>query len=264
MRDLLAIDIWLTLLGTTTILLCASEFGLRLARRNARRNAGRQRRDNDNIGALQASALGLLALMIGFTFSMALNRYEARKEAVVAEANAIGTALLRARLLPVDQARETAGLLRDYALARVIPEGDSPSLDATAPFSTLAASLHERMWHQAAAAARLQPTSLPISLYVQTLNDLIDLHAKRIAGLRNRVPPAVFVLLHLIGAVALGFTGYNAVLKGHGHRFATLITAAMLGSVIIMVADLDSPRHGLITISQTPLLDLINSIPGEP
>jgi len=251
--------LWLTLAATALLLYGATECGLRIASHHA---AANRAVGKENIAALQGAALGLLALMIGFTFSMALNRFEARTAIVVDEANAIGTALLRANLLPQPQARETTRLLRDYAAARVLPAGGTPGLAVTDPFSARSNALHDQLWRLVEQAAAANPNPVTTGLYISALNEVIDVHSKRIAGLRNGVPPAVFVLLYLIAAIALGFTGYHAELLGSGgQRIANGIVTAMLAAVILLVADLDSAPHGLMTISQQPLLDLAASFP---
>ena len=253
------INLWLTLIGTSALLLGAAEFGLRTARRHA---AADRLGSKENIAALQAAALGLLALLTGFTFSMALTRFEARTAIIVDEANAIGTALLRANLLPQPQARETIRLLRDYTAQRTVHEGSNPGLAATDPFSTRAAATHDQLWRLVEAAVAADPRPVTTGLYIPALNEMIDLHSKRVAGLRNGVPPVVFALLYMIAAVALGFTGYHAELNGVGQRVANGVMATMLAAVILLVVDLDSARHGLMTISQQPLIDLRASFPS--
>ena len=106
------------LVGVAIVLL-ATEFGWQLGIRTKGHGA------SGNISALEQSLLGLLALIIGFTFLMALTRFEARREAVLSEANAIGTTALRARLLPAPHRKESLKLLREYAQIRIIPPGMS-------------------------------------------------------------------------------------------------------------------------------------------
>ncbi len=123
------------------------------------------------------------------------------------------------------------------------------------------------MWDLATAAARAAPLSVPVGLYVRALNDVIDMHERRLTGLRGRVPAVVFVMLHGVALVALGFTGLSAGVQGGRHRGAIMLMAGMLAPVLMMmvllmmVADLDAPQRGFIAVSQQPLLDLIAAVP---
>src|SRR5215831_1024783 len=147
------------------IVLAISEVGWRLGVR-AEGSGG------NNISALEQSLLGLLALIIGFTFAMALTRFEGRREAVLNEANAIGTTALRARLLPEPHRTEILKLLREYTQMRVdyIPTGKSMAeLPALIGRSN---QIQEALWQQAKALAAKDNNMVPTGLFIQTLNDM--------------------------------------------------------------------------------------------
>src|SRR5687767_8952585 len=133
--------------------------------------------------AMVASILGLLALVLGFTFSLAASRFDARRLAVLEEANAIGTTYLRARLLPEPERTQIAKLLREYVDVRVngVQAGKAEEVIAQSE------RLHELMWAQAGAAAERDTGSIMTGLFIQSLNDVVDLHGKRVlVGLRSR------------------------------------------------------------------------------
>jgi len=240
--------------ASLVLLLGAGEIGRRLGMRG-------HGRGHPALGTIESASLGLLALMIGFTFSMALNRYDSRKAAVLDEANAIGTTLLRAQLLPAAEARNSADLLAQYARTRLALGTAGADAKARADAITRSLDLQNRLWQDAVAASAADPRSTPIGLYVQALNDMIDMHEKRLTALGNHVPETVVLLLYLIAVTATGFTGYGAGLAGDGERGSKLMMAAMIATVLILVIDLDRPYRGLVTVSQQPMLDLIQGLP---
>jgi hypothetical protein len=143
------------------------------------------------VSTLEGAILGLLALMIGFTFSMALSRFEARRDGVVAEATAIGTTALRARLLPAPHNGESVKLLRDYVQLRLdlTRHPASPrELSATISRSN---AIQEALWQQAKAAAAKDNAMVPTGLFLQSLNEMIDDQDKRLAALSNLCVPKI-------------------------------------------------------------------------
>jgi hypothetical protein len=200
--------------------------------------------------------------MIGFTFAMALTRFEARRDAVVAEANAIGTTALRARLLPQPQRTEALKLLREYAQLRVdyIPSGKS-----FAEFPALidrSNQIQEALWQRAKTLAAKDNNIVPTGLFIQTLNEMIDNQGKRLAALRNYIPNIVLLSLLGITAAACGFAGYASGLEPRRTRLPVLITGVLVCAVIYVILDLDGPNVGFITINQQPMIDTVTSMAG--
>ncbi len=252
---------WVIYVLSIAILLGCDELGYRVGNRvHAQEKPG----GLPLIAALQAATFGLLALLIGFTFSMALTRFEQRKALVLEEANAIGTTALRASLLPEPYSIEAHRLLRAYVDARLSfhrNSADKEKLDRAIEEST---TLQKQLWRQATAASALQPLSVPTGLFVQALNETIDLDEKRLTSLRNHVPETSFLLLYLVAFCGLAFTGYDSGLREIRHRWPNAIIAVLIASVIIVIADLDRPLHGLITVSDQPLVDLQMNLASEP
>ena len=166
------------------IVLAATEFGRRLGM-NANRKV------EDDISTLEAAMLGLLALMIGFTFAMALSRFDTRRDAVLLEANAIGTTALRARLLPEPHRKEVLKLLRDYVRVRLDITQRTPSLADLEGAIRQSNDIQEALWREAMAISAMDQGMVPTGLFIQTLNEMIDDQAKRLAALRNRIPNIV-------------------------------------------------------------------------
>src|SRR3954454_12248057 len=222
------------------IVFLASEFGWQLGIRTEGHGA------SGNISALEQSLLGLLALIVGFTFLMALTRFEARRDAARNEASAIGTTAWRARLLPEPHRTESLKLLREYAQIRIdyIPTGKS-----FAELPTLidrSNAIQEALWQQAKALSAKDNNMVPTGLFIQTLNDMIDDQGKRLSALRNYIPDVVLLSLFGIAAVACGFAGYASGLDPLRTRMPVFITAFLICSVIFVILDLDRPNVGFI------------------
>jgi hypothetical protein len=224
---------------------------------------GREHRDamSSNIPILVGAVLGLLSLMIGFTFSMTLSRFDARLSGVVNEANAIGTTALRARMLPEPHATDVRGLLRDYVQLRIDASRKPQNSASFEQAIARSDEIQEELWQHTAAVSAADPRSTPIGLFVRALNEMIDLQATRLAAARNRVPVIVFALLYAIAVVGLGFSGYlGGLLGGKVGRIPVAIMAVMVASVIGVVSDLDRSQGGFITVGQQAMEHLKASI----
>ena len=196
-------------LVSLAVILAASEAGRQLGIRV-------KTRGSDDISTLEAAILGLLALMISFTFAMALSRFESRRDTVLEEANAIGTTALRARLLPAPYGAETLKLLREYVQLRVdVAEGMRSALETEVVIARSNA-LQEALWQQAKAAAAKESGMVPTGLFIQSLNEMIDDQEKRLTAIRNRVPNIVLLALYGIASVASAFAGYAGGLEARG------------------------------------------------
>lgn len=217
-----------------------------------------------HVNAIQASILGILALLLGFTFSLSLQRFDARSAAVVHEANAIGTAYLRAQLLPVALRGDVQALLREYVDTRVA--ASATTLVDVAERSELlaqAARVQAALWASALQAAEMEPNPVTTGLFIQSLNDLIDSYGHRNAALELHVPEVVLFLLFVTFLMAGGTVGYSTGLTAVRQSFATYVMVALMVVLVFLVLDLDRPRRGFIPVSQQSLLDLQASISAE-
>jgi hypothetical protein len=253
MTDLYDYPLLATCLFSLTVILIASEIGYRIGARNEGQGSG-------SVSTLESALLGLLALMIGFTFAMALARFEARRDAVLNEANAIGTTALRARLLPEPHRTEALRLLREYVNVRldVTQRQTSP----TKPTAAIDRSntLQEALWQQAKAVTAKDNGMVPTGLFIQTLNEMIDNHAKRLAAMRNRVPNIVLLALLCVAIAANAFAGYASGLDVRRKRLPVYVTGVLFVAVMLLLLDLDRPGAGFIDVSQQPMIDTAASI----
>jgi hypothetical protein len=216
--------------------------------------------NRSQFATIQGALLGLLALLLGFTFAMTISRFDTRKNLVLEEANAIGTTYLRAQLLPDPYNAEVSDLLRQYIDVRLdfYNAGvDEKKLRAATEQTEL---LHRQLWSRATAGAKVDSHSITTGLFIQSLNEVIDLHEKRIIALRNRVPDSVMLLLFIVSILTMGLTGYGSGLTGKRHFFVTTTVAILIAAVIYLIIDLDRPRRGLIKVSQQSMIDLKESI----
>ncbi len=248
---------FLIVLGLFIFMLLAMEIGYR----NGRRKQASAAEAITQANSVLVSMLGLLALLLAFTFSAALQRYEDRSRTVVAEANAIGTTYLRARLLPGRMQDEMQELLRQYLDVR-IQEG---RVDATKP------ALHESLLHQAKLmeaqlwahamrAAEMDNSVVTSGLFIQSLNELIDTSATRDAALNRQVPEIVLILMLATIVLTTATLGYASGIAGHRVTLAAFVLVILIGLVVYLIIDLDRPRRGAIQVSHESMLNLQQSI----
>jgi hypothetical protein len=215
-----------------------------------------------SIPTLEASILGLLALMIGFTFAVALSRFEARREGVLNEANSIGTTALRARLLPAPHSQECLKLLREYVQVRLgLTQKISSAPDLKAALNRSNA-IQEALWLQAKDVAAKNNGMVPTGLFIQSLNEMIDDHEKRVIALASNVPDIVLLVLYLIAMAASAFSGYAAGVEAQRSRGPMYVAMGLFIAVILLIQDLDRPSRGFITASERPMQDVADSIAG--
>jgi hypothetical protein len=256
--QLFNLNLWFAYGLGVAIVVAAAEVGRLIGTAWGRR---RPEAKSAALSTLVGAALGLLSLMIGFTFAMTLSRFDARLSGVVNEANAIGTTALRARMLPEPHASEVKKLLRDYVQLRVDLSGASPSSISFEQAMSRSNEIQGELWQHAIAVSAADPRSTPTGLFVRALNEMIDLQETRLAARRNRVPAVVFVLLYAIAMVATGLGGYLDGLEGGGRgRIPIAIIAVMVASVIGVVGDLDRSQSGFITVNQQAMHNLRESM----
>lgn len=255
MYDIPTILIALFLLVSMSVCI---EVGYRFGRR---RQASSAEAHKTHLLAIQASLLGILALLLGFTFSLSLSRYESRSKAVVEEANALGTAWLRTELLPQSARAEIRQALREYVDQRV--EASEVSLARHEQrAATLEASnrLGTALWSLSARVAQADPNPVTVGLYLQSLNEALDNAGRREAELDRHVPQLVLILLYATFLLAGGVIGITAGLNGHRASLVTYALVTLIVLLVFIIVDLDRPRRGLIRVSHQPLVDVRHSM----
>ncbi len=232
------------------LLSLASETGAWLRRRYS--GVGDER--NEALSVILGATLTLLALIIGFSFSMATNRYDQRKNFEEAEANAIGTELLRADLLSPADASSVRKLLGDYLDQRIafyINKDDMRRTRIDERISQLEANL----WAVVRVPAQAQPTPIA-ALVLAGMNDVINSQGYTQAAYWNRIPTAAWFLLAAIALCANVLFGYRVRNAGKLSLALPLVVSISL----LLIADIDAPRHGLIQVSPQNLESLARSM----
>jgi hypothetical protein len=205
------------------------------------------------IGALQGALLGVVGLILAFGLSLAVGRYQDRRGDVVADANTIGTAYLRAQTIREPQRSRSLALLRRYNDLAIQITYERPGSAALRATTAAEGGVQRSLWRLAGETLNADPVDSAPRLYVDSLNDMIDEQTVRLSGLNNRVPNAVLWLELLGAALALGLLALYLSVLGRG--LIPVAAAALVVSLLVLVTfDLDRPTRGLITIPAAPLL----------
>jgi hypothetical protein len=239
--------VWV-LLATSAAFVVSHEVAYRLAAR--RKSTEAERAQTDTIAAALLAVLGLL---LAFTFSIVEERYLERKQLVLAEANAIGTTYLRAGLLPAPEGGQSRGLLRRYVAARLAlrTPGDLPRVLAESE------RLHRELWAAATEVGRRHPDSEVVALFIDSLNQVIDLHESRwTVAVHHRLPPPLLntmLALCVLSMGVLGLAAGQARARTPSPTLALVLAAAMLVTVII---EMDRPWQRIFAVSRDSLSDV--------
>jgi hypothetical protein len=202
--------------------------------------------------------LTLLALIIGFTFSMAVNRYDQRKNYEEQEANAIGTEYVRADLLSAENAAKVRALLKSYLNQRIL-EYKTRGSERLGKLGAQTARLQAELWSAVAGPAGANPTPI-YAVVVVGMNDVLNSQSYTQAAWWNRIPAAAWALVILISIFCNLLIGYGA----HGRRaFLFLILPVALAISLFLIADIDSPRGGLIRVHPQNLESLAASLQSQ-
>lgn len=246
--------LWGLFFATVALVGAAVEAGYRIGR--YRRTLSGQEKEAP-VGAIVAATLGLPAFMLAFTFGLAASRFDARRIVVLDESNAIGTTYLRAGMLPEPHGTECRRLLREYIDVRL----QAPELADVSQAIAKSAELQRALWTQATDAAAKDPHSIVTGLFIQSLNEVIDLHSKRVMfALRNRIPEIVWGVLYLTIVLAMASLGYLEGLSRSSRSVAALALVLTFSVVNLLIADLDRPGEGLLRVGQRSMLDLRESL----
>lgn len=250
--------IYLAFAAIAVLLLPAgAQLGFVLGRRVAARVGEKARA---HVATWETAVLGLAALLISFTFAMAATRYDARKQIMLTEANAIGTSYLRTSVL--DDARGDAlrALLRRYVDERLAMADAGADRKRVREAIRASAALEQKIWSRVAEAARSDPHSVAIGLLVQATNDMIDNAEAYTFSLENPVPVTVFLVLILASTIAVAAVGYSCGLERKRLAFGMLTMPLLLAAVIVLVFDIANPRLGIVGIRDQSLIRLKQSL----
>ena len=209
----------------------------------------------NDFGVVLGATLTLLGLLIGFSFSMAVSRYDQRKNYEEAEANAIGTEYLRADLLPAADAGRIRELLKKYVDQRVLFY-TTRSPQGLAKIDADTAALQNELWSAVLPGAASQPTP-PIALVLSGMNDVLNSQGYTQAAWWNRIPIAAWILMTAIAVCCNVLIGYGA--RRTDWRIFLIVPVAV-SIAFFLISDIDSPRGGSIRVAPQNLLSLSQSM----
>lgn len=244
------LPLWTVFVLTLGICIGAVEAGSTLAAAALRRR--NEREPDAPLGSVVGALLGLLAFILAFTFGMTASRFDARRQLVLDEANALGTTYLRAGLLPQTQGLEIRKQLREYVGIRL--QITVENIEETLKKSE---DIQGRVWSQAKSLVQEDMDSEIRSLFIVSLNELIDLHqSRKTVALQYRIPGTVWLAVYLLSMLSMLAVGYQVGMSGMRRLRGTPILAASFSLVILLIADIDRPDEGLMRVSQQPIADV--------
>ena len=240
---------WLVATSLLFLMALAGELGYRIGIKS---HIEDDQNRKEQINALGSSLFILLSLLLSFALTMAVSRYDQRRELVVREADEIGTTYLRAAILRQPYQQNFEQLLRSYVDARIefFAAGVDPAQLEQAMSHT--SSLQQELWKNMVAVSQSDRTPTVVA-FMNSLNEVIDLDSQRVAALENRIPQRVWMLITIVALIAVFTRGLT--LK---RRFwLTLVLGPMTIAIAVgLIADVDSPRSGFMQVDQGPLYRL--------
>nr|NLI50962.1 hypothetical protein [Propionibacterium sp.] len=243
---------WVVGLALFVACFAASEVAYRLGRRGSATVGSRK----EHYVSVQAMMAALLGLLLAFTVSMAVSRFESRKAAVVDESNAIGTAFLRASLLPEAEQSRTVDLFREYLDLRLEAASPERYRRPTPDLVARQSALQGRLWSVGATAAQNDQQAVTTGLYLQAVNEMIDSAGRRDAALRNHVPESLLFMIFAVALATLAVIGFVSGITPGRSLAASVVLSLVVAVVVFVILDFDRPYRGVIMVSQESMLDL--------
>jgi hypothetical protein len=242
---------WGSLIVLAACLAIVAELGLRLGRGAVKTTPDRD--GGGQIAVVLGGLLGLLGLLLSFSFGIVESRYAVRKTLVLEEANAIGTTYLRAGLLPDETSQRIRALLREYVDLR-----QNPTTPAALQVGIeRSGQIHGELWRHAELVGKAHPGSEMVGQFIESLNAVIDLHTSRVSvSLHQRLPPAIFNVLFAVSLLALFILGYASGLGGRRELMAVVALGMSVAGVMVMIRPLAAPGTTTFRIDQGAMHDL--------
>ncbi len=251
------IPLWAMFVLTITLVMLAVEAGYIFGKTHKGRHV-----DTNPVSTMVGAALGLLAFILAFTFGMAGSRFEVRKELVIQDANAIRTAYLRTSMIDEPQKSEMRNLLGEYVDVRL--EASLHPEKRSIESLVRTQQIQDQLWEIAQKLAKKEPGSNPITLLVQSVNDVIDKHNERISiAFTNRIPPTIWLVLYTMLFFSMAALGYYSGITVSRSRLVAVVLAVAFSSIMLLIDDLDRPQQGFLKISQQAMIGVRNKIDND-
>lgn len=242
------------------ILIAATEVGYRagLWKRDVWKNA-----EAGGGNLVLTSMFALLGLILAFTFAAGVSHYQQRKQAVIAEANALGTAFLRADLVADPGRTALKGALYDYARTRTVKAGDSVTPAAIRDLIDRSSEVKARLWPIVQQILQQAPPGPIEASLVASVNEVLDMHTIRIAAFFDKLPRLVIVMLVFVAAATLLVAGFNSGVSGRISRWRISALALVLTGVMLVIVDFDRPVSGFVRVSQDSIHSTIADMEAD-
>lgn len=246
-------------LATVVAMVAFIELGRWMA---ARRRAKAGDSPEDRAGAIEGAVFALFGLLLAFSFSGAAARFEHRRELILAEANAIGTAYLRLDLLPEDAQPGLRVLFRQYLESRIATYRKLPDVEAARAEFERSLTLQRAIWDQAVPAARSTGNPGVLTLVVSSLNETFDISTKRLAAFRTHQPIILSAMLLVLTLASSLVAGRSMGMSSRRNWFHSAVFVSVIGATLYVIFDLEYPRFGLIRVDEADrlLLELLEGI----
>ncbi|WP_313458169.1 hypothetical protein [Stenotrophomonas sp.] len=243
------LPVWLLSIMLFAALLLAREAGAWFGRRRVTKPVP------GDEGFARTTVLGLLALLIGFTFSIALQRYDSRRALVVDEANAIGTTWLRVSLLEEHDRPQAKAVLLEYTMSR-LDFGEAHSSRDELARHRASVRAQSRLWETLINATASFKDTPRAGLILASTNDAIDLAEARLASRQAHIPPRILRMLVLFSVLSAGLVGYERP----SERRTSAMVLGLFTLAAALVVDLDRPTTGITNVPQIPMVNLFDSM----
>ena len=252
------LPVWVLFILTISVVMAAVETGYRLGG-SVRKNKAEPEKES-SVSTISGIILGLQAFMLAFTFGIVSDRYDAKKALIREEANAIRTAFKRSDFLPEPGQTTTKTLLQEYVDKRIAAR-DTQDVEAVRSSLGEYLQIQQQLWDIAVANGKLDLNSDIGALYIESLNEIENLHASRvIIGLNVRIPTGMWVVLISLLILGMLGVGYHTSIAESRRSRATPVLALSFSLVIALIAALDHPGDNLVPVSQQPLVDLLSEM----
>ncbi|MEN6386265.1 MAG: hypothetical protein ABFD79_13860 [Phycisphaerales bacterium] len=224
---------------------------------------GRRRSQPDHeaetpLGTIIGSTLGLLAFMLGFTYSIAANFVQTRRDLFLDEINAISTVYLQSQLLDEAYRSELSNLIREYVNIRVeLMDADVSDIHKAVARSD---SIQDEIWKNAFALIKSDIYPEMNALFISSLNKMFDLQTSRVVAFRYRIPAIIWYALYFITILSMITVGFQVGLSGKSMFKMGIVLMLTFSTVMLLIADLDRPLEGYFQVDKRPIFNLQKKI----
>jgi hypothetical protein len=244
------IPIYFLYIGITLFILFSFEVGFRIGKHTSAPSA---KDGTGALGPMVGGTLGMLALVLAFTFSMVASHHDHRRQNVLDDANAISTAYLRADLAEEPHRTEIKRLLKEYVDVRLKRKLDKETVEKMMARSV---ELHRLIWTQVLSASKKNPGA-SMGLLIRSINHMFNMHEKRLTtALRNRIPGRIWITLFIISSLTMITLGVQAGTSKRRRLVAVIPLALAFAALATVIVDLDRPLSGVIKVGQEAMIEL--------